>query len=668
MEKTVKTEGATVEEAVQIALRQLGVSKNQTDVEIIQPPSSGLLGIKRKKAVVRVSIREDQKQLKENAVQQPAEETKEAGKRALAQIKNGQFSYLTSGAGELTIVPHPKLEVYINDQKIEEETVISDTDKVGIQPVIEKKPAVSKITLAEDKMKAVWSFEPGEKVAYQPCDHRPDALLRLKVKEEKFYFNEWTPELIHADLAKLGVKFGIDEQLVQQAAELLTASELVLAKGKEPEEGQDGRVHFHVDYKIGLIPPQVDLLGNANFRETRSIPEVHAGQCIATVLPPEPGVDGMDVTGNIAAAKPVQEASVRLGKGVYREKENIYASETGRLHAEIRGRTVKIEVLSRLVHEGDVDLSSGNLRFQGDIEVQGSIQEKMKVEAEGDIDVKGQVSGAFLFANKSAVFEKNLFATVVHSGTAHLTANTLATEFTSLMEKLKAFSDSLDLLLPRLQAKTNGLQPEAINQAVQLLLQNKFSGLLTEIKAFVRKASHNQHALQKEWTDLANNLYRCFIMKSAENDVHKKMQQVIKEAAQLYEYYATPADDQVFISVPYAINSQITCSGDIMITGQGVYNSRLKAGGKIEIAGYIKGGEAEAGKEVNVNVAGSETGARTLIKVAEHGQILLHTVYPDTTIQVGRRKQTFYKKQGPVAASLDEEGMLQVRPMPSKQK
>ncbi len=53
----VEAEGRTIEEAVAAALRQLGVEREQAEIEILSQPTKGFLGIGGKKARVRASLR-----------------------------------------------------------------------------------------------------------------------------------------------------------------------------------------------------------------------------------------------------------------------------------------------------------------------------------------------------------------------------------------------------------------------------------------------------------------------------------------------------------------------------------------------------------------------------------------------------------------------------------
>ena len=61
MEKTVTKTAKTVEEAVELALQELGVEKDQATVEVVEE-DKGFLGLGKKEATVRVTadVEEDE--------------------------------------------------------------------------------------------------------------------------------------------------------------------------------------------------------------------------------------------------------------------------------------------------------------------------------------------------------------------------------------------------------------------------------------------------------------------------------------------------------------------------------------------------------------------------------------------------------------------------------
>ncbi|MGH2739549.1 MAG: RNA-binding cell elongation regulator Jag/EloR [Actinomycetota bacterium] len=68
--REVERSAASVEEAIEAALEELGVSEQEAEVEILREPSKGLLGLRSQDAVVRVRVREeapDEEALEEQA-------------------------------------------------------------------------------------------------------------------------------------------------------------------------------------------------------------------------------------------------------------------------------------------------------------------------------------------------------------------------------------------------------------------------------------------------------------------------------------------------------------------------------------------------------------------------------------------------------------------------
>ena len=57
--REVERSAASVEEAIEGALGELGVSEQEAQVEIVQEPQKGLLGFGSQEAIVRVSVREE---------------------------------------------------------------------------------------------------------------------------------------------------------------------------------------------------------------------------------------------------------------------------------------------------------------------------------------------------------------------------------------------------------------------------------------------------------------------------------------------------------------------------------------------------------------------------------------------------------------------------------
>ena len=57
MSTSIEAQGVTVDEAIQVALNQLGVSRDSVEIKIVHHPRGGFLGIGARKAKVRATSR-----------------------------------------------------------------------------------------------------------------------------------------------------------------------------------------------------------------------------------------------------------------------------------------------------------------------------------------------------------------------------------------------------------------------------------------------------------------------------------------------------------------------------------------------------------------------------------------------------------------------------------
>ena len=63
MAKSIEKTGKTVEEAVEEALKELNVTEKNVNIEILEEPAKGLLGIGAKPALVRVTVKDNKNEI-----------------------------------------------------------------------------------------------------------------------------------------------------------------------------------------------------------------------------------------------------------------------------------------------------------------------------------------------------------------------------------------------------------------------------------------------------------------------------------------------------------------------------------------------------------------------------------------------------------------------------
>lgn len=197
-------------------------------------------------------------------------------------------------------------------------------------------------------------------------------------------------------LAAAGVVFGLDEAAIAAAIAEAAARPQVVAAGTAVDPGQPVRFE-------SLVPeaqrrgPRVDERGVADYRDLGTLVVVHAGDPLMRRRPAVAGRDGRNVLGAVVPAPAHPELPFTpniTGAGPA-------ADDSDRLVARIAGQPVVlphgVSVLPT-IEVASVDLSTGNLDFDGTVTVTGHVAAGMRVTATGDVFVRGHVEAAHIQA------------------------------------------------------------------------------------------------------------------------------------------------------------------------------------------------------------------------------------------------------------------------------
>lgn len=199
-------------------------------------------------------------------------------------------------------------------------------------------------------------------------------------------------EAVKAAMAKMGLQPMQDEARVRGALEAFFQNganqDVPLLQGVLPKPGKNGTIQLLVDPEPDL--PDPESVHNVDFKTFTFFRTVAKGDRLARILPPQPGVAGMDVFGNITlprAGSPVQVKPGRNTEFAPDDPSVILASADGKLSVD-DGIPYVVDTLK--VNE-DVSFKTGNLKFPGSIEVDGNVMDKFAIEAKGDVGIGGVV-------------------------------------------------------------------------------------------------------------------------------------------------------------------------------------------------------------------------------------------------------------------------------------
>ncbi|WP_058306910.1 flagellar assembly protein A [Gracilibacillus massiliensis] len=676
--------GKSVEEAIDRGLKIMQMSKHEVNIEVLQFDTEGFMGIGKKQAIVKLSKSSENTtndgeihekveldQLVENAInettelehleiealKEPSWDDKTDGR---AWIINNQLFMKSANNKYATASIDEKISLYKNGQLINKKTLLlSEEDEYKIDyDQFTEKPMSWKISIIKNGLESILDVYPGEKISYTLKDTPPSEHINMELEAQSEIINTLSRQDIIKELENQNITFGLNEKAIEHAIETEVEGRFVIALGKEAKHGLDGELEVKVDIDAenGLVE---DENGNINFKDANIIPNVEVGTIMAILHPPIPGLPGRSVLDEEIPTKETHELRLVPGKGVDLIEDKIIATESGRPVIEQRGRTVKAMIMSKLVHDGNVNIASGNIRFSGDIEILGEVEDNMIVEAGGDIYVQRSISESNITASKSITAKGNVINSSLTAGKHHL----LVIELGHLLTILEKQLDKMIVIIQQLTSskayKSEELKMKGLQPLIILLSEKKFK----DFKSFARKyvdivEKADAYIEEPEWKKVSSDLKMMFLTLTNETITLSKLnilKDLMQELAQTTESDVEPNS---YITISDTTNSRIYSSGNVNIIGKGCINTKVHSGGLLKVDGSLRGGEVYGRLGVIVSEVGTISGTKTIISTASDKSITIMRAYEGTILRIGDAVRQLFREEKFIKAKLDENGQI----------
>ncbi|ALM82010.1 hypothetical protein ASB57_02635 [Bordetella sp. N] len=207
---------------------------------------------------------------------------------------------------------------------------------------------------------------------------------------------------VRAILSDQKVVFGVKEDLLLQAVEAGFCEDLVVAEGIPAGAGEPTRFQSLLDDHAPHA--KVDDRALVDYRTLGNLVLIKPGMRLMRRIPAKRGKDGINVLGQAAPA--VQPEDIPYDPeltGVVRDPadpEVLVAAIAGAPSLLANGHGMSV---NPVVQVEAVDLSSGNIDFDGTLQVNGDITTGMQVKVTGDVVVSGTVEAAQIDAGGNVV-------------------------------------------------------------------------------------------------------------------------------------------------------------------------------------------------------------------------------------------------------------------------
>jgi len=215
-----------------------------------------------------------------------------------------------------------------------------------------------------------------------------------------------TKEDILDELKLRGVRYGILEEVIDEYIKNpVYCTGIVLAKGTAPIEGYDAEItyNFQTDKRA---KPHYNEDGTVDFHKLDNINNIKAGDILATLKPEYKGEEGMDVTGNKVLPHKVERKILRYGNNIMLSEDGLQIISKVDGHVTLEGDRVFV---SNVYDVGaDVDATTGDIDYNGSVEVKGNVRTGFKIKAEGNIEIRGVVEGAEIIAKGDIILHRGV--------------------------------------------------------------------------------------------------------------------------------------------------------------------------------------------------------------------------------------------------------------------
>jgi uncharacterized protein (DUF342 family) len=202
-----------------------------------------------------------------------------------------------------------------------------------------------------------------------------------------------------AQLHQSRVLWGIDNKAIADlikgfGEERFPAEPVVVAGGRPPQNGENGKIEFLFNTATSLIP-KVNTDGSADYKSISIVISVPKGQELARLKPPTKGIPGKNILGEELPCKEGNQTMLPIGPNTEPHPTNddvLIASVDGL----VRYTGSYVEVCEGYVIKGDVDFSTGNVNYEKSVIIDGDIKAGFSVECGGDLQVSGIIEDCTL--------------------------------------------------------------------------------------------------------------------------------------------------------------------------------------------------------------------------------------------------------------------------------
>lgn len=218
---------------------------------------------------------------------------------------------------------------------------------------------------------------------------------------------ELDKEMLDGILKESGVSYGLNTELLDALPDAQDRyfHLFLIARGRAVVHGKDGYIEDFFKRTVRKKFEE-DEHGRVDYFHLNIVQNVEKGQPICQIVPPVPGVAGRTVLDEEITCKEGKTPSLPKGRNTEASEDGmqLLAVKAGRV--EFSGRSFVVK--SVLEISGNVDFSTGNINFVGDVHIHGDVGSGFSVRTIGNVTIDGVVEAAEIEAGGDLIVAKGI--------------------------------------------------------------------------------------------------------------------------------------------------------------------------------------------------------------------------------------------------------------------
>ncbi len=198
------------------------------------------------------------------------------------------------------------------------------------------------------------------------------------------------------------IVFGVKDAVIDALCKDLVKNRypggpVLIAEGVPAVHGENGKVKFLFN-TLSSLKPKVNKDGSADFKNIDLVNSVTKGQKLAELEPPTNGTPGKTILGSELPCLNGEKAKLPIGQNTVLSQEDASVLCAG-TDGNVRYNGSTVDISEGFVIKGNVDFSTGNIKYPKSVEVAGDIKSGFRIECGGDLQVAGTIEDADIQVN-----------------------------------------------------------------------------------------------------------------------------------------------------------------------------------------------------------------------------------------------------------------------------